>query len=69
MVKWYNRTLPMFSRGFDYPWPHEYKNVRTNVRHFCSCGQEKGACAPFVVIETAGAICVACFLEQHISEA
>ena len=23
MVKWYNMTLPMSSRGFDYPWPHK----------------------------------------------
>ena len=27
MVKWYNRTLPMFSREFDSPWPHKYKNA------------------------------------------
>ncbi len=25
MVKWYNVTLPMLSRGFDYPWPHREK--------------------------------------------
>ena len=43
MVKWYNESLPRISRGFDYPWPHEYKNKRTKVRYFCSCGQEQPA--------------------------
>ena len=34
MVKWYNITLPMLSRGFDYPWPHKIEKDQTIVWSF-----------------------------------
>lgn len=55
MVKWYNGSLPRISRGFDYPWPHEYRK-EPFWGIFYSCGQEEGVCTPSVVIETAGAM-------------
>ena len=36
MVKWYNETLPRFSREFDSPWPHKEKDP---LWVFFDCGQ------------------------------
>lgn len=49
MVKWYNMSLPRISRGFDYLWPHEYKNKHPSGCLFCSCDQKDSTHALSVV--------------------